>query len=123
MTPYIKYNLSRNTPIRTQYRAKGRERVDGVEFPGLARWPLTDTRGLRDQNRVERQRGNQKDINESLSRLLSRGYTSDFCLAPVMRFFSDFVASPARQGGFTCDKFWRQIVGRANRILQETWAL
>ena len=26
--------------------------------------------GLRDQNRVERQRGNQKGINESLSRLL-----------------------------------------------------
>ena len=28
--------------------------------------------GLRDQNRVERQRGNQKDIDESLSRLLSK---------------------------------------------------
>ena len=28
--------------------------------------------GLRDQNRVERQRGNQKDINESLSRLLEQ---------------------------------------------------
>ena len=28
-----------------------------------------------------------------------------------------------RQGGYTCDKFWRQIEGRANRILQETWAL
>ena len=55
--------------------------------------------------------------------LLSRGYTSDFCLAPVMRFFSDFVASPARKGGYTCDKFWRQIEGRANRILRETWAL
>ena len=27
--------------------------------------------GLKDQNRVERQRGNQKDINESLSRLLA----------------------------------------------------
>ena len=37
-----------------------------------------------------------------------------------MRFFSDFVASPARQGGYTCDKFWRQIEGRSNRILQET---
>ena len=48
---------------------------------------------------------------------LSSGYTSDFCLAPVMRFFSDFVASPARQGSYTCDKFWRQIEGRANRIL------
>ena len=40
-----------------------------------------------------------------------------------MRFFSDFVASPARQGGYTCNKFWRQIEGRTNRILQETWAL
>ena len=38
-------------------------------------------------------------------------------------FFSDFVASPAHQGGYTCDKFWRQIKGRANPILQETWAL
>ena len=28
--------------------------------------------GLRDQNRVEKQRGNQKDIEESLSRLLSK---------------------------------------------------
>ena len=53
----------------------------------------------------------------------SRGYTSDFYLAPVMQFFSDFVASPARRGGYTCDKFWRQIEGRVNRILQETWAL
>ena len=54
---------------------------------------------------------------------LSRGYTSDFCLALVIRFCSDFVVSPARQGGYTCDKFWRQIEARGNRILQETWAL
>ena len=31
--------------------------------------------GLRDQNRVERQGGNQKDINESLSRLLQQSVT------------------------------------------------
>ena len=54
---------------------------------------------------------------------LTGGYTSDFLLALVMRFFSNFVTSPARKGGYTCDKFWRQIEGRANRILQETWAL
>ena len=54
---------------------------------------------------------------------LSHGYTSDVLLAPVMRFFSDFVVLPARKGGYTCDKFWRQIEGRANRILEETWAL
>ena len=79
LTPYIKYNLS-HTPIGTQYRAKGRERGDELEFPGLARWPLTETSlrlsslvdGLRDQNRVERQRGDQKDLNESLPRLLEQ---------------------------------------------------
>ena len=40
-----------------------------------------------------------------------------------MQFFSNFVASPAREGGYTCDKSWRQIEGRANGVLQETWAL
>ena len=37
---------------------------------------------------------------------LSRGYTSDFLLAPLMRFFSNFDVSPAREGGYTCVKFW-----------------
>ena len=46
---------------------------------------------------------------------LSRGYTSDFLLAPVMRFFSNFVRAPAREGGYTCDKFWRQIEGHISR--------
>ena len=36
---------------------------------------------------------------------------------------SNFVVSPVRKGGYTCDNFWRQIEGRVNHILQETWAL
>ena len=34
----------------------------------------------------------------------SCGYTSDFLLAMMMRFFLEIVASPARGGGYTSDK-------------------
>ena len=58
--------------------------------------------------------GMNSNFIEKKNEVLSRSYTSDFCLAPVMRFFSDFVASPARQVGYTCDKFWDKL--KAARI-------